>query len=482
MCRRAAFWMDEHCDGGRRHASACATRRSCGGSACSPAGWLKSGGEEARGGGPRLLIDAAGPTNGGDPRPALSASFGSMRRRPTSRPCSYTRSITWPFSSSSLITAAGKSSPAARSAASDTGCSRARRSCSRARRCWLSTSVTEPNYQLLRPRRSRVPSAARARATATIPRRASWPGWRARQVVNTRAHGQEASKGRQRRPSCGWSRPGGVKDRSPSRNATLVVTVVCDCPRAENAGAAALRSSLSVRRSLQPRQGRSRVEPRTALPASDAGSCQPRRETSRVRPTPPRRRSGGESRGQARPRSPGPRHPPPPPRTPNALVLRQSLLPPDVPRPNCRDRPSVSTWARFAIRRRCASRRRESGIEERGNSAQPIRSALQQPHQSHTWRPPAPDPLPRTCVARDDRRVAPALVRVGCGRLPSRHTTRTGSPAPMILGRRSGRTIQGCRRLKAVVRHWQNGASESEERSSESPQRPWAREPIRMCP
>ena len=259
----------------------------------------------------------------------------------------------------------------------------------------------------------------------------------------------------------------------PLRNATLVVTVVCDCPRAENAGAAALRSSLSVRRSLQPRQGRSRVEPRTALPASDAGSCEPRRETSRVRPTPPRRRSGGESRGQARPRSPGPRHPPPPPRTPNALVLRQSLLPPDVPRPNCRDRPSVSTWARFAIRRRCASRRRESGIEERGNSAQPIRSALQQPHQSHTWRPPAPDPLPRTCVARDDRRVAPALVRVGCGRLPSRHTTRTGSPAPMILGRRSGRTIQGCRRLKAVVRHWQNGASESEERSSESPQRPW---------
>ena len=210
-----ASWMDEQL---RRRSQA----REClcdatllRGSACSPAGVAEVRWERS----PRWWTAAPYRRRRDHqwrrPPTGLSASFGSMRCRPTSRPCSYTRSITWPFSSSSLITAARKSSPAARSAASDTGCSRARRSCSRARRCWLSTSVTEPNYQILRPRRSGVPSAARARATATIPRRASWPGWRARQVVNTRAHGQEASKRRRRRPSCRRSRPGGVRTDPP---------------------------------------------------------------------------------------------------------------------------------------------------------------------------------------------------------------------------------------------------------------------------
>jgi hypothetical protein len=118
----------------------------------------------------------------------------------------------------------------------------------------------------------------------------------------------------------------GTLRTDPFRNAPLALTVVCDGLRAENAGGAgALRSAMSARSCLPPRQGRSRVAPGTAPQAPDAGSCQPRRETSRVRPAPPRRRLGGESRGQARPRSRESRQPPPPPQTPNVLVHRRSL-------------------------------------------------------------------------------------------------------------------------------------------------------------
>ena len=66
----------------------------------------------------------------------------SSRRTPISRPCLWSRSITYPLISSSLRTTAGKSIPPARSSSSVTGCSPARRSRSSIRSCWDSASAT----------------------------------------------------------------------------------------------------------------------------------------------------------------------------------------------------------------------------------------------------------------------------------------------------------------------------------------------------
>jgi hypothetical protein len=142
-------------------------------------------------------------------------------------------------------------------------------------------------------------------------------------------------------------------------NAPVALIVVCDCPCAGNGdGAGALCSRLSLWRSLPSRQGRSRVDPRIALPASDAGWCRCRRETPRVRPARPRMRSGGESRGLPRPRSRGSRHPQQPPRTPSVLVRPRSP-------PTSRHRPSVSTGARSAIREDALGEGGKAAVEPR---------------------------------------------------------------------------------------------------------------------
>ena len=112
------------------------------------------------------------------PLAPVSASSGSIRRRPTSRPCSYTRSIAWPFSSSSLITAAGESSPAARNAASDTGCSPAHAAAqapddAESQRASPNRIINTPATPIQAPHAPSVsPSAARARAIALIIERA----------------------------------------------------------------------------------------------------------------------------------------------------------------------------------------------------------------------------------------------------------------------------------------------------------------------
>ncbi len=71
-----------------------------------------------------------------------SGASVSSRRTPISRPCSWTRSITYPLSSSSLRTTAGKSIPPARNSPSVTGCSPAPRRRSSIRSCCVSTSAT----------------------------------------------------------------------------------------------------------------------------------------------------------------------------------------------------------------------------------------------------------------------------------------------------------------------------------------------------
>ena len=70
-----------------------------------------------------------------------SSGVGSSRRTPISRPLSWTRSIAYPCSSSSLIATAGESIPLARSSPSASGFVPARRSRSSNRSCWASASV-----------------------------------------------------------------------------------------------------------------------------------------------------------------------------------------------------------------------------------------------------------------------------------------------------------------------------------------------------